>query len=105
MWTVQGRLVNSRSGVRFSSRALKFQAFSALGTLRILLGAFNEDRLRTLRTRRVLSSDGAVLFDVEEGHEDPRVEGAIDEVNSEYLDLLLDLTGDTYMGSAAIRLG
>jgi len=26
-------------------------------------------------------------------------------VNTEYLDLLLDLTGDTYMGASAIRLG
>ena len=32
------------------------------------------------------------------------VEAAIDEVNTEYLDLLLDLTGDTYMGVSAIEL-
>lgn len=68
-------------------------------------GEFNEDWLRTLRIRRVLTADGTVLFDVEEGHEDPQVETAIDEVNTEYLDLLLDLTGDTYMGASAIRLG
>lgn len=68
-------------------------------------GEFNEDWLRTLRVRRVLSSDGPVLFDVEEGHDDPQVEAAIDEVNSEYLDLLLDLTGDTYMGVSAIEHG
>ena len=68
-------------------------------------GEFNEDWLRTLRIRRVLSADGTVLFDVEEGHDDPQVEAAIDEVNSEYLDLLLDLTGDTYMGASAIQLG
>lgn len=68
-------------------------------------GEFNEDWLRTLRVRRVLSADNTVLFDVEEGHDDRRVEAAIDEVNFECLDLLLDLTGDTYMGSAAIRLG
>ncbi len=67
-------------------------------------GEFNEDWLRTLRVRRVLAADGGVLFDVEQGHDDPRVEHAIDEVNCEYLDLLLDLTGDTYMGSAAIEL-
>ncbi len=70
-----------------------------------LHGEFNEDWLRTLRVRRVLSADNTVLFDVEEGHDDRRVEAAIDEVNFECLDLLLDLTGDTYMGSAAIRLG
>ena len=68
-------------------------------------GEFNEDWQRTLRIRRVLTADGTVLFDVEEGHEDPQVETAIDEVNTEYLDLLLDLTGDTYMGASAIRLG
>lgn len=68
-------------------------------------GEFNEYWLRTLRIRRVLSSDGAVLFDVEEGHDDPQVEAAIDEVNTEYLDLLLDLTGDTYMGASSIHLG
>ena len=68
-------------------------------------GEFNEDWLRTLRVRRVLSADGGVLFDVEEGHEDPQVETAIDEVNTEYLDLLLDLTGDTYMGASTVELG
>lgn len=67
-------------------------------------GEFNEDWLRTLRVHRVRSAVGTVLFDVEQGHDDPRVEHAIDEVNCEYLDLLLDLTGDTYMGSAAIEL-
>lgn len=66
-------------------------------------GEFNEDWLRTLRVRRVLTADGTVLFDVEEGHEDRRVAEAIDEVNAEYLDLLLDLTGDTYMGASAIE--
>ena len=66
-------------------------------------GEFNEDWLRTLRIRRVLTADGTVLFDVEEGHDDPRVEATIDEVNTEYLDLLLDLTGDAYMGASEIR--
>lgn len=67
-------------------------------------GEFTDDWLRVLRVRRVLTADGAVLFDVADGHEDPRVERAIDEVNSEYLDLLLDLTGDTYMGTTSIDL-
>lgn len=48
--------------------------------------------------------DASVLFDVEKGHDDPRVEQAIDETNTEYLDLLLDLTGDLYMGASAIEL-
>ena len=67
-------------------------------------GEFNEDWLRTLRVRRVLSADGTVLFDVEAGHDDPRVEAAIDEANTEHLDLLLDRTGDVYMGASAIDL-
>ncbi len=69
-----------------------------------LRGEFNEDWLRTLRIRRVLSAIGEVLFDVAEGHDDRRVEAAIDEVNYEYLDLLLDLTGDLFMGNSAIEL-
>lgn len=67
-------------------------------------GEFNADELRTLRVRRVLAADGVVLFDAEEGHEQAWVEEAVDEVNSEYLDLLLDLTGDTFMGASAIQL-
>lgn len=66
-------------------------------------GEFNEDWLRTLRVRRVLAAGSTVLFDVEEGHDDPRVEAAIDEVNSEYLDLLLELTGDTHVGASTIE--
>ena len=69
-----------------------------------VLGDFNEDLLRTLRVRRVLTAEGEVLFDVEHGHDDPRVEAAIDDVNTEYLDLLLDLTGDTFMGASSIHL-
>ena len=33
-----------------------------------------------------------------------RVEDAIDEANAEYLDLLLDLTGDLYLGNSAFEL-
>jgi hypothetical protein len=66
-------------------------------------GEFNEDWLRTLRVRRVLSADGTVLSDVEQGHEDRRVEAAIDNVNTEYLDLLLDPTGDSYMGESLLE--
>lgn len=67
-----------------------------------LFGEFNEDWLRILRIRHVRSSTGDVLFDVAEGHEDPRVEAAVDEANYEYLDLLLDLTGDLHMGRSCI---
>lgn len=67
-------------------------------------GEFNEDWLRTLCVRRVLTADGTVLFDVEQGHDNPHVEAAIDKVNTEYLDLLLDLTGDAFMGASAVEL-
>lgn len=67
-------------------------------------GETNEDWLRILRIQRVLSETGDVLFDATEGHDDRRVEDAIDEVNHEYLDLLLDLTGDLYIGNSAIEL-
>ena len=67
-------------------------------------GEFNEDWLRILRIERVLSAAGEVLFDVTAGHDDRRVEDAIDEVNYEYLDLLLDLTGDLHMGNSVIEL-
>jgi hypothetical protein len=60
-------------------------------------GWMNEDWLRVLRVRRVLDPEGVVLFDVARGA-DPNLEEAIDDVGTEYLDLLLELTGDAYMG-------
>jgi hypothetical protein len=60
-------------------------------------GWMSEDWLRVLRARRVLDAEGVVLFDVALGA-DPDLEETIDEVGTEYLDLLLDLTGDAYMG-------
>jgi hypothetical protein len=65
-------------------------------------GEMNEDWLRTLRIQRVLDSSGQVLYDAEVGHDDESVEEVIDDVNVEYLDLLLDLTGDEFMGSQTI---
>ena len=65
-------------------------------------GRINEDWIPTLRILRVLGGDGGVLFDVAVGHDDERVEELIDEVGVEYLDLLLDLTGDDFMGHREI---
>lgn len=65
-------------------------------------GRVNEDWIPVLRIQRVLDEDGVVLFDIEVGHDDPVVEEGIDEVGTEYLDLLLDLTGDDYMGDRTI---
>jgi hypothetical protein len=65
-------------------------------------GRVNEDWIPVLRIQRVLDEHGAVLVDIEVGHDDPVVEEGIDEVGTEYLDLLLDLTGDDYMGDRTI---
>jgi len=66
------------------------------------VGEYNEDWIPTLRIQRVLGRDGAVLFDVEVGHVDRGVEDAVDRVNIEYLDILIDLTGDEHMGPVTI---
>lgn len=61
-------------------------------------GEMNEDWAFTLRIQRVLDADGNVLYDIGAGHDDPEVEAAIDEVGFDYLDLLLDITGEEYLG-------
>jgi hypothetical protein len=68
-----------------------------------VLGEYNEDWLPTLRIQRVFDGDGAVLFDIGSGHPDSDVEEAVDEVGVEYLDLLLDLTADDYLGLREIE--
>lgn len=66
------------------------------------IGEYNEDWIPTLRIQRVLAGGGIVLFDVEVGHSDRTVEDAVDVVNAEYLDVLVDLTGDEHMGPVTI---
>jgi hypothetical protein len=68
-----------------------------------VLGEYTEDMLPTLRIQRVLDGNGSVLFDIGSGHPDPAVEDAVDEAGVEYLDLLLDLTGDDYLGVREIE--
>ncbi len=65
-------------------------------------GEMNEDWLFTLRIQRVFDADGGVLYDIGVGHDDSEVETRIDEVGFEYLDLLLDLTGDDYLGRKTV---
>jgi hypothetical protein len=65
-------------------------------------GELNEDWLPILRIQRVLDDSGTVLFDVGVGHDDETVESAIDDVNIEYLDPLLELTADDFMGERII---
>lgn len=66
------------------------------------IGEYNEDWIPTLRIQRVLGGGDVVLFDVEIGHSDRAAEDAVDLVNTEYLDVLVDLTGDEYMGAVTI---
>ena len=61
-------------------------------------GWMNEDWIRVLRVRRVRDADGTLLFDAEAGAE-ADLEDTLHEIGTEYLDLLLDLSGDTYMGA------
>ena len=65
-------------------------------------GEMNEDWVFTLRIQRVLDAGEEVLYDVSAGHEDPEVEATIDEVGVDYLDLLLGLTGDEYLGRQTV---
>ena len=69
----------------------------------VVVGAMNEDGAFALRIRRVLDADGGVLFDVTVGAE-REIEDVIDEVNVEYLDVLLDVTGDRYIGEHELPL-
>lgn len=66
------------------------------------LGEYDEDWIPTLRIQRVLDAEGRVLFDVDTGHPDRAVEDAVDVVDVEYLDVLIVLTGDEYMGHVVI---
>jgi hypothetical protein len=65
-------------------------------------GEMNEDWAFMLRIQRVLDRDGTVLYDVTVGDDDRQVEGTIDTVEHEYLDVLLDLTGEDYFGAQQI---
>lgn len=67
-----------------------------------LHGEFNSDWVPTLRIQRVVALDGRVLYDTAAVAEDD-VEDLVDEVGIEYLDLLLDLTGDDFMGARSIE--
>ena len=66
-------------------------------------GRINEDWIPTLRIQRFVDEGGAVLFDVATGHDDEGVEEMIDDVGVEYLDMLLALTGDDYMGHREVE--
>lgn len=67
-----------------------------------LHGEFNSDWVPTLRIQRVVALDGRVLYDTAVVADD-EIEDMIDEVGIEYLDVLLDLTGDDFMGAKSIE--
>lgn len=66
------------------------------------VGEFNEDWIPTLRIQRVSDAEGRVLFDADVGHPDGEVEDAVDFVDTEYLDVLIDLAPGDYFGSVVI---
>jgi hypothetical protein len=84
--------------------ALELVAEVLLGTHVLEVhGEINEDWLPILRIQRVLDAWGAELFHADDGHDDRAVEDAIDIANTEYLDLLMDLTGDEYLGTKTLE--
>lgn len=70
----------------------------------VVHGWMNEDWLKVLRIQRVRSVTEEILFDVEAGA-DAEIEDALHEIGTELLDLLVDLTGDTYMGTQEFEVG
>ncbi|MGH9116692.1 MAG: hypothetical protein ACRD0A_02080 [Acidimicrobiales bacterium] len=60
------------------------------------------DWVPTLRILRVIALEGRVLYDAAVVADD-EIEDMIDDVGIEYLDVLLDLTGDDYMGAQSIE--
>lgn len=66
-------------------------------------GEFNEDSTPVLRIRRVLNADAGVLFDVDNPTDDETTD-FVGELSMDYLDLVIDITGDEYMGEHEILL-
>ena len=62
-------------------------------------GEMIEEWLFTLRIQRLLTDEDAVLYDATGGHDDP----AVEDVGVEYLDRLLESTGDDYLGRKRLR--
>lgn len=66
------------------------------------VGSCDGDLIPTLRIQRVRSVEGEVLFDVDRGHPTHAVEDAVDRVDIEYLDVLIGIAADRYMGAVTI---
>lgn len=67
-----------------------------------VFGEMNEDWAWTLRIQRVLDADGAVLFELAPGVDDDLAD-LIHEVGTEYLDQLLEITGEDCFGHKEIE--
>jgi hypothetical protein len=67
-----------------------------------VLGEMNEDWAWTLRIERVVDADDRVLFDVAAGA-DVDLDDHMHEVGVDYLDPLLDVTGEDYFGTNVIE--
>jgi hypothetical protein len=67
-----------------------------------VLGEMNEDWAWTLRVQRVLDVDGTALFDIAAGGDD-ELEDLMHEVGVDYLDMLLEITGEVYFGHQEIE--
>lgn len=63
-----------------------------------LYGEYKSDWIPTLRMQRVIALDVACSVVA-----DDDVEDMVGEVGIEYLDVLLDLTGDDFMGTKSIE--
>jgi hypothetical protein len=101
---VRRREIDARlARLAMGATAAMLQSVLPAATSAVVFGAMNDDGALVLRIRRVLDADGGVLFDVTVGAE-REIEDVIDEVNVEYLDVLLDLTGDRYMGEHVLTL-
>ena len=65
-----------------------------------VIGADNEDLIPTPGPDA--SDQSKVLFDVDRGHPIRAVEDAVDLVEIEYFDVLIDITGNRYMRAVTI---
>jgi hypothetical protein len=89
-----GALVPLLRGMAVAELVRVFPGASQLVTF----GEVNEDAVPILRIQRVLDADGDVLFDAESAEATPDVEDQVDRIGYEYLDRLLEVTGDDYYG-------
>jgi hypothetical protein len=83
--------------------AIETTADAIPGATRLeVLGEMNEDWAYTLRVQRVLDEEGRAIYGAGSSS-DPTVEAAIVEAELNYLDTLLDITGEDYIGRHVVE--